>query len=346
MPDASKDRGGLRVWSELLFPLGLATGEYIMCQRYWKPDWPAPAPDGRTSWRPQRFKSVDDLCRELPTLGRAFNLGVAFATVSDGTGRRAGAFLRGYALGADLDCGEGKPFASMEAALAAVDGFEATTGFSPGLVLNSGSGVQAHYLLETPTEDGHRFENVLTRLIFALGADKGAQGRLRVLRAPGTLNFKYNPPREVTLLKADNIRYTIDQFEAVLPALARPSAGPVRGADPKVNKGRVLPVTHPELRRLLGGAMPERYHGDESSRDFFVAMALLENGASPDDVLATMCVSELGRQAKRKHDALEYLTRTVTNAAEKLASNRTQPSRPPSRSSSRTARPRRAGAKR
>ena len=57
MPDASKDGGSLQLGSELLCPFRLATDEDIICQRYWKADWPAF--DGRTLRRPDRFDSVD-----------------------------------------------------------------------------------------------------------------------------------------------------------------------------------------------------------------------------------------------------------------------------------------------
>lgn len=39
----------------------------------------------------------------------------------------------------------------------------------------------------------------------------------RMLRAPGTLNFKSDPPKECSIISYDPVRYPLERFTGVLP---------------------------------------------------------------------------------------------------------------------------------
>jgi hypothetical protein len=56
----------------------------------------------------------------------------------------------------------------------------------------------------------------------ALGADARVYDAARVLRVPGTLNHKHEPPTEVKLMSSNDERYTVDELESVTPQLPAP----------------------------------------------------------------------------------------------------------------------------
>jgi hypothetical protein len=71
---------------------------------------------------------------------------------------------------------------------------------APHLVVASGGGFHAYWLLDEPlAADWVPIAN--RRLAFALGGDLAATDATRILRPPGTRNLKYQPPRLVELIE-------------------------------------------------------------------------------------------------------------------------------------------------
>ena len=311
----------LELWAAAIFPFEFGERERICVQRYWKADWPSAAPDKRQTWKAEKLTDRVSFCDRLLYRYAGYNVGVCFATTDDSPFRNKKAFFRGQALGVDLDVGNGKKkFATVHAAQLKVREFEETTGILAGLTVASGTGIQAYFLLDTPCSDGDRFERALKGIIGALAGDPAASDRLRILRPPGTLNYKYAPPKPVTLLSCRGVRYSLEKVEASTPHIRSafdkskkglPSAGPI----PPGKAIRPVPYS---VRTLLEGDMPSRYGGNKSDRDFFVACKLLEEGHAIEDVIATMLSSKLGQQAfARKPKPVDYIRRTVENAAPK-----------------------------
>jgi hypothetical protein len=72
----------------------------------------------------------------------------------------------------------------------------------PTLEVRSGNGLHLYWVLQEPVDLRTTAEDCKRRLIGTaqvLGGDLTSAEPAHVLRLPGTLNFKYNPPREVTL---------------------------------------------------------------------------------------------------------------------------------------------------
>ena len=91
----------------------------------------------------------------------------------------------------------------------------------PSAIVESGGGLHTYWLLEEPVDaqvEGVRVEVLLRGLSDRLGGDRGACDFSRVMRLPGTPNFKYTPPRQcqVRELHADR-RYDLKDFEALFP---------------------------------------------------------------------------------------------------------------------------------
>jgi hypothetical protein len=93
----------------------------------------------------------------------------------------------------------------------------------PTVLVDSGGGVQMYwglrdpFLLDTP-EKRDRADRVQKAWVTHVGSDDGAKDAARVLRVPGTLNYKYDPPRPAAILDADYSRlFSLDELEALLP---------------------------------------------------------------------------------------------------------------------------------
>lgn len=109
------------------------------------------------------------------------------------------------ALWIDLDVGAGKPYAVFDEALAALRQFTATVGLAEPFVVKSGGGVHAYLALEhavTP-EAWKCLAAVFAACMTAYGLKHDTsrtEDIASILRVPGTLNFKTDPPRAVTLI--------------------------------------------------------------------------------------------------------------------------------------------------
>ncbi len=73
---------------------------------------------------------------------------------------------------------------------------------APAIVAHSGSGRHAYWPLWPPVGPAEA-ERANRRLAHALGADSRSTDAARILRPPGTLNFKTEPPRVVQLERLD-----------------------------------------------------------------------------------------------------------------------------------------------
>lgn len=86
----------------------------------------------------------------------------------------------------------------------------------PFFLLNSGGGLHIYWLLKVPAskEEIPQVENLLKRLASYFNGDMGSTDASRILRIPKTLNYKYTPPREVTIesFKLEN-EYNLDDFD-------------------------------------------------------------------------------------------------------------------------------------
>jgi hypothetical protein len=106
----------------------------------------------------------------------------------------------------DLDCGVGKPYADQEEGLVALKVFIKSVGLPKPIVVNSGRGIHAYWLLETPMpkDEWKPLAEGLKSLCekHNLFADPAVTAdTARILRVPNTYNYK-NPdsPQEVTVL--------------------------------------------------------------------------------------------------------------------------------------------------
>lgn len=97
---------------------------------------------------------------------------------------------------------------------------------APSVVVDSGGGVHGYWLLREPwlleSDDARQAAEIVQRAWVqqVVGADKNVCDLVRILRVPGTLNFKYDPPRPVQFLSCDlSMQYSLPTLTAHLPPM-------------------------------------------------------------------------------------------------------------------------------
>lgn len=154
----------------------------------------------------------------------------ALATFEDGKSRKTNNVKQLRSLYIDLDCGEGKPYETQTEALVALRAFCKATKLPKPALVNSGGGVHAYWALQEPLsrEVWTPLAEQLKRLCdeHDLFADPVVTAdSVRILRVPGTLNYKNDEAREVTLLNEPGEPLEYDTLKDLIgePALVRPS---------------------------------------------------------------------------------------------------------------------------
>lgn len=145
--------------------------------------------------------------------------------------------------------------------------------FAASAIVSSGGGLHAYWFLKEPLDlqdptDRARAVSLLRRLAHFLDADLQAAEPARVLRVPGSSNFKYDPPRQVFVerLEAEH-RYNLSEFNELLPPL------PV---ETRPNGAFVAP------ERILDGA--------RNATLYKLARSLKTKGLDPDSIRAALAV--------------------------------------------------------
>lgn len=125
----------------------------------------------------------------------------------------------------------------------------------PTLAVRSGTegNVHAYWALEAPIPARY-VEQANRRLALAVGADQRATDAARILRCPGTRNFKHEPPTHVETVHFDGRRHSLADLVSALPA---PTP---RGALPRPAAPRPMPDTD-DLRAVPADVYYSRLSG-------------------------------------------------------------------------------------
>jgi hypothetical protein len=171
------------------------------------------SPDTRGSMSRNFYSSTEAAAREAVSLGFIYDVyvGVAPRWGSDGT--RVGVRRLG-ALWADLDA---KGEHTVGSRLRQLEDLTC----HPSILVLTGGGCHAYWLLSRPAdglEQLEQAEGVMRWLGQRLGGDP-VWDRARILRVPGTCNYKYELPRPVELERFEpRLRYDLDQLEEMSEA--------------------------------------------------------------------------------------------------------------------------------
>jgi hypothetical protein len=131
----------------------------------------------------------------------------------------------------------------------------------PHILVASGGGHHGYWLLREPVDDPGRLREANRLLAEALGGDQQAADAARILRPPGTLNFKteYGRPRPVELVRFDaHPRYRAEEIIGRPPrrrCVRKRGVTPLRARRAADRLQRIPPALY---FRELAGVEPDR----------------------------------------------------------------------------------------
>ena len=112
---------------------------------------------------------------------------------------------------------KGSDYETYDEAIKAITKFNP----QPTLINHSGGGLHCYWVLSAPIKTDEigvmELESINKYFLNQLGGDKGTHNLDRVLRIPGTYNFKLaDNPREVRVVQSNGPLYDIDDFKAFI----------------------------------------------------------------------------------------------------------------------------------
>ena len=176
--------------------------------------------------------------------GEGSDVYLAVAEYGSSESRTQANAVGAYGFWVDIDCGEqkaaeGKGYATIEEALAAVDSFCKATGLpKPNITVNSGGGIHVHWILtdlvlkEPWQAYAKKFKALAAKFGFLADPSRTAD-IASVMRIPGTMNRKYDPPKPVALLHASK---DFIETEKMLAAIQTAYEKHVASAPAEINR--------------------------------------------------------------------------------------------------------------
>jgi len=161
-------------------------------------------------------------------------------------------------------------------------------GIKPTYMVNSGGGFHAYFLFNEPYEINDQtreeFERLQAQFVSAVGSDDGAKDLARVLRVPGTINFKgyYEDQRMVFVIPDENRAYhDLDDIRAFVTqkeaqsTLFNPATTTSQSLKPKSTKATTTDENSPNAQKA-GQALKRlsKSRGDSYNGWLNVGMAL------------------------------------------------------------------------
>lgn len=159
----------------------------------------------------------------------------------------------------------------------------------PSVLVDSGGGYHGYWLLQDvyPLEteqDRKRAQAIQAAWVKYTGGDPGAKDLARVLRLPGSLNHKYDPPRPVGFIWADySLLHDLNELEALSNAGNRPQEAP--RAPRAGNNGRS--TTDPGSY-WLKQAVLKAHAGSRNETGLWLAAQLRDSGLARGEAESVM----------------------------------------------------------
>jgi hypothetical protein len=173
---------------------------------------------------------------------------------------------------------------------------------APSILVNSGGGLHPYLLLHTPIDLQTGYDDargLLRRLAYSVAAivDTSVSEPARVLRIPGSLNFKYTPPRPVTIEQFTDAR--VDPADLPLIELAPQSGNGTSSDAPFRMPEAIIKNDRHETLRLLMRSLQAHGVGLEGA----LAACHIENNAKGQPPLDRKELDSYLRRASQYADA-------------------------------------------
>jgi len=217
------------------------------------------------------------------------------------------------------------PHQSYDEALNAIQTFS----MEPTIINHSGGGFHCYWVLSNPIKviDAgiSTLENINKALASALGGDPGTHNIDRVLRVPGTFNFKIpENPRPVTLISNTHQRYAYEDFQgfiktaAINPgkieSLKIPESKPVSQSDPSKIDIDLLPVSD-RIKFLISYGNDGSY-STRSEADMAVIVSLVSKGVGDNEIKKIFQTYPIGEKYRTHSSPDTYLKHNIQKAKE------------------------------
>lgn len=205
----------------------------------------------------------------------------------------------------------------------------------PTYFVDSGHGYQCFWVLKEPEEDLNLWSRVQATLVNHSGGDPTVKDHRRIMRVPGTTNFKYpEAPAPVTIVEANperkfNTQDFIDFFDMVGFQLvdlmvSKSPTGDTSFSDPSLSKTDILRRLPERIKQILkdGERHPKPTDTDHtmSARDWSVFQAVIAAGAANE--VATQIFRESAcatLKPARSYDGDRYIQRKILQARSAVA---------------------------
>jgi hypothetical protein len=208
------------------------------------------------------FDNIDALLNAATSYDdKGYDVYFALATFNDGSSRTQGNVSQLRSLFLDLDCGEdkadkGEGYLDQQDAMDALRDFGRRLGLPRPMVVNSGRGVHVYWNLKAPVTMGQWLP--VAKKLKQLCAQHGfladpnvTTDAARILRIPGTHNYKNDPPLEVITWEGPSAPPLVDFAEfADLLGVNNFTPGPSRVA---------IPEGMSSMQELLAGNTPSSF---------------------------------------------------------------------------------------
>lgn len=180
----------------------------------------------------------------------------------------------------------------------------------PSVLIDSGGGYHAYWLLVNPIPIKDQFtldrlRDLQSRWVAYVGGDLDAKDLARVLRVPGTYNFKYDPPREVTVIFADyDMPYELADLTRVLP----PPEPIIQTSSDCVGYNRAEGTGN-----WLKGALNRARNGNRNDTGFWLACQLRDAGFSREAAVSTPYPESVPQPSGDPYTRMEW-EKTIASA--------------------------------
>jgi hypothetical protein len=314
------------------------------CHAFLDALWPSPPEDARLVLWTLPSKAVTlcedaaEAARQAVTLCDAgqevyFGVSAVRADLDAGRGKREDMrWLPAVALDVDV-AAEGRGKTKLFESLDAAGRFLAELPLRPSLVVASGAGLQAWWVLREPIdlqEDATHaasltlgWNSFVRARALAAGSELDAVHDLtRVLRVPGTLNRKYGDERPVRLLVCDPARYNPSDFEPYVVEARQSLAGVIvgdlvlsAGANPPLEKFMALRENDKRFAQTYDRTRADLRGKSDSEWDMSLASQTVIAGWS-DQEIADLLIAHRRQHGGPPKLREDYYARTIRRARE------------------------------
>lgn len=155
----------------------------------------------------------------------------------------------------------------------------------PSMIIDSGGGYHCYWLLTQPVmvtdpDTLVMLQRIQARWVAAMGGDLGAKDLCRVLRVPGTVNYKYTPAASVAVIHdSDQLYQFLDLIQVLPPDEDHQDPQPQPGAPAGVDRS---PDT------WLTKALQRRVPGTSNATGYWLACQLRDDGTSVSEAEGIM----------------------------------------------------------